>query len=298
MEWFQIFSSDLGSPDFVLSKESVRGTWISLLAYCCAQENGGRIAGAREWPAAAWPQLCRVQAKSVAADSLLWQWDGSDLVVKYYPAKSAERCVANRENGRKGGLRSGEARRNHRFDSASTEPEATAKQNGTSASTEERREEKRREEENREEGFASTASASSDQLPDHLTLASEAPPEVPYPTRAQKGPKSPAECPEPLRSRMLSIGALVHRRASTPWKAEELAELRNQRLDAIADEEFSEDLQALAAYYGLPLEAGEDFRRRELLTLLRHWPDDVAKARLRAKEWRAKHDPDGLGAAS
>lgn len=291
MEWFQIFSSDLGSPDFVLSKESVRGTWISLLAYCCAQENGGRIVGAREWPAAAWPQLCRVQAKSVAADSLLWQWDGADLVVRYYPAKSAERCAANRENGRKGGLRSGEARRNHRFDSASTDSEANAKRNENSASTEERREEKRREEENREEGVASSAPASSDSL----SLSSE-----PSSKPDRKSPKNPTpdECPEPLRSRMLRIGDLLHRRASTPWKAEELTELRSQRLDAISDEEFEADLEALEGYYGLALTAEEDFRRRELIRLLRHWPDDVRNAIKRAQEWRAKHDPDGLGAAS
>lgn len=296
MEWFQIFTADLGSPDFVLSKESARGTWISLLAYCCAQENGGRIVGAKHWPKEAWPQLCRVQAKNVAADSLLWQWDGDDLVVKYYPAKSAEKCAANRENGRLGGMRSGEARRKHRFDFASSEGEANGKQTGTSASTEKRREEKRIEEDRREEGGASAASASEEPLPAYLLALS--PESAAESKRSQKGPKTPEECPEPMRSRMLAIGGLVHRRASTPWKADELAELRNQRLDAIADEEFAADLEALGAYYGLPLEAGEDYRRRELVTLLRNWPDDVAKARMRAKEWRAKHDPDGLGVAS
>lgn len=120
------------------------------------------------------------------------------------------------------------------------------------------------------------------------------------PSRDRKSPKNPTpdECPEPLRSRLLRIGALLHRRASTPWKAEELAELRSQRLDAISEEEFAADLTALEGYYGLPLTGDDDFRRRELIRLLRHWPDDVRNATKRAKEWKYKHDPDGLGAAS
>jgi len=292
MEWFQIFTTDLGSPDFVLSKESSRGTWISLLAYCCSQENGGRIVGARSWPKEAWPQLCRVQAKSVATDSLLWQWDGDDLLVKYYPAKSAEKCAANRENGRRGGLRSGEARRKHRFDSASTNDEATGSVRFDSASTEERREEKRREEESKEEGSASASASTEGTLPG---ISAEP---ASKPDRSRKGPKTPEELGEPMASRLLRVGALLRRRASTPWKVEELEAFRAMRLDVCTDEEFDADLLALEGYYSLPLPAERDYRRRELLTLLRNWPDDVSKARNRATEERQRTDPDGLGAAS
>ena len=292
MEWINLHSSVLGAPEFLLSTETERGTWLCLLGYCCTQENGGKIVGAKGWPAAAWPQICRVASKSVTRASALWAWDGEDLVLRYYPIEKETEVQAKREAARSGGLRSGEARRKQGFNSASTGGEAKTKHSFNSASTEGKgREGKGKEGE--EEGAAS-ASASLFSLAEHTDDSADSSPSK----RAQKGPKTPEECPEPMRFRMLAIGDLVHRRASTPWKADELAELRNQRLDALADEEFAADLAALGAYYGLPLEAGEDYRRRELITLLRNWPDDVAKARMRAKEWRAKHDPDGLGDAS
>lgn len=295
MEWINLHSSVLGAPAFLLSTESERGTWLCLLGYCCTQENGGRILGAKSWPAAAWPQICRVAAKSVARASGLWSWVGEDLVVHFYPAAKETEVQAKREAARSGGLRSGEARRKHGSASASTEDEANTKHSFDSASTEGKGREGKGKEGEEEEGAASASASSAPASSAPLSLSSE-----PASQPDRKSPKNPTpdECPEPLRSRMLRIGDLLHRRASTPWKAEELAELRSQRLDAISDEEFAADLEALEGYYGLALTAEEDFRRRELIRLLRHWPDDVRNALKRAQEWRAKHDPDGLGAAS
>lgn len=291
MEWINLHSSVLGAPEFLLSTESERGTWLCLLGYCCTQENGGRIDGAKNWPAAAWPQICRVAAKSVARASALWSWDGEDLVVRHYPTEKESEVRAKRDAARSGGLRSGEARRKHSFNNASTNDEAKSKHSFNSASTEGKgREGKGMEGE--EEGSASASASTEGSLPG-IPAEPTAKPE-----RARKGPKTPEELGEPMASRLLRVGALLRRRASTPWKVEELEAFRAMRLDVCADDEFDADLLALEGYYSLPLPAERNYRRRELLTLLHNWPDDVSKARNRAVEERQRTDPDGLGAAS
>jgi hypothetical protein len=107
--------------------------------------------------------------------------------------------------------------------------------------------------------------------------------------KPKAGATLPAEQPEPVRSRMLAIGALKHRETSTAWGANELEAFRAQRLDSLSEEDFTAQLAPLAGYYAAVIPREKDFRRRELLTLLNHWAGEIDKA----KEW-LRDNNDGL----
>jgi len=102
--------------------------------------------------------------------------------------------------------------------------------------------------------------------------------------------------PEPIRTRLLAVNALKNRNTSTRWSAKEFAAFREAGLDQMADHEFAEEIAPLAIYYAAPAavlqehwrcDPGNDFRRRDLLTLLNNWPGEVDRARA-AAHWLAK----------
>ena len=111
MRWLNIEIANLRSPAFVGAEPVERATWLSLLAYCADQENGGRIAECRSWKDRQWQQTCGITQAEAEAESGLWKWHGDQLVVEFYPfAKQAE-VQAKRSSGSMGGKASGEARR-------------------------------------------------------------------------------------------------------------------------------------------------------------------------------------------
>jgi len=57
MRWLNIEIANLRSPAFVGAEPVERATWLSLLAYCSDQENGGVIKGCREWKDRQWQKV-------------------------------------------------------------------------------------------------------------------------------------------------------------------------------------------------------------------------------------------------
>lgn len=107
MEWLNLHTSVLDSPE-VLGEEPInRATWLFLLRYCIGQENKGRICGAVSWGDRKWQQLVRVTLAEVKADSSLWAWRGDDLEVKLYPhdkeREVKQKRISARRNGNRGG---------------------------------------------------------------------------------------------------------------------------------------------------------------------------------------------------
>jgi hypothetical protein len=106
MEWLNIHTSTLDSPEFVGAEPGERATWLCLLRYCIGQENGGVIRGCAGWNARKWLQLARVTDEETRARSELFAFEGEDLAVRFYPAESEEsvrrRRAASRENGKLG----------------------------------------------------------------------------------------------------------------------------------------------------------------------------------------------------
>jgi hypothetical protein len=83
MNWINISTLTIGSEEFVGSDPTERATWLCLLGYCCAQENGGIIKDCLQWKDRKWQQLVRVTAKEVSGPCSLWRWEGPDLIVEF-----------------------------------------------------------------------------------------------------------------------------------------------------------------------------------------------------------------------
>lgn len=103
MNWININTATLDSESFLGAEPSERATWLCLLRYCCGQENGGIIIGARSWKDRKWQQLVRVTIKEVLSSCDLWTWDGDNLTVSFYPTDKETEVQTNRANGAKGG---------------------------------------------------------------------------------------------------------------------------------------------------------------------------------------------------
>lgn len=107
MEFINIPTALFSSPEYIGAEPIQRATWISLLAWCCEQENGGIIEGCRSWGMRRWMQTCGVMDKEVMNGGELYHFDGDNLVVFGYPGGIQEllerKRVIARENGKLGG---------------------------------------------------------------------------------------------------------------------------------------------------------------------------------------------------
>jgi hypothetical protein len=103
MNWINIKTSDLRSPEFIGSDPTARGTWVAVLGYCYEQENGGRIKGCNAWKDRQWQQVCGVTREEIDGAKSLMNWEGDDLQVWGYPADLEDEIKRKREAGRKGG---------------------------------------------------------------------------------------------------------------------------------------------------------------------------------------------------
>lgn len=115
MNWLNIHTSTLRSPEVIGSSPVERATWLLVLAHCVEQENGGKIEGALAWKCRQWQQTCGVTLREIRASSRLLRFDGDDLICNFYPHSKEEEVKNKREAGRAGGVKSGEARSKHSF---------------------------------------------------------------------------------------------------------------------------------------------------------------------------------------
>ena len=77
---------------------------------------------------------------------------------------------------------------------------------------------------------------------------------------------------------MQRIGSWFNRKPTSLWTLAEGIALAEIRPD-------SEDIETLEAYYLAPLDRDQDFRRRDLLTLLNNWNGELDRARI----WKAEN---------
>ena len=103
MNWLNINTDTLRTTEFLGQEPRERGTWLCLIGWCCTQENGGIIEGAKLWKDRMWQQLCGVTKSEVETKSFLFGFEGNNLVVNYYPDDAETKVKTLRENGRKGG---------------------------------------------------------------------------------------------------------------------------------------------------------------------------------------------------
>jgi hypothetical protein len=94
----------------------------------------------------------------------------------------------------------------------------------------------------------------------------------------KSGSLNPAEQSEPIRSRMLAIGSLLRRMPSTRWSLEEFEAFKAAGLDTLSEQDFAAQAEPLRAYYGAAIPTERDFRRRDVLRVLRNWAGELDKA--------------------
>jgi len=248
MEWLNIHAPTLRAPEYIGSEPIARATWLNLMAYCCEQENGGRMVGAAQWKDRQWQQTCGVTKREVFNSDPLIVVDGDDIVVWRYPAEKEAEVQAKREGGARGGHRKAENRGKHVASSATSTPTSSASDIPVSASSSASTEGNGREEEGKG-----------------------------IPPNPQGGTGGGDSKNLPKTEEAQRLGAIFHRRSTTPWTDKEVRAFR--KLCPID----SEHLAAVEAYYAGNWPPGHDknILRHDLLTLLNNFTGEVD----RAKQW-------------
>jgi hypothetical protein len=104
MIYLNIKTITLRAPEYVGCDPTQRATWLNLLAYCCEQENGGKIDGCGEWKDRQWQQTLGITLAEVRQECALWSWDGDGLSVAFYPLDREQEVKAKRDAGKRGGM--------------------------------------------------------------------------------------------------------------------------------------------------------------------------------------------------
>lgn len=106
MNWINLRTELLRTPEFMSAKDGAIETWLRVLAYCCEQENGGSMTGSNSWSDKVWTCAAGVSKQQVIdAFPLIKETESGYVIVGYPQSKQAE-VEAKREAGRKGGSRS------------------------------------------------------------------------------------------------------------------------------------------------------------------------------------------------
>ena len=103
MNWINIHTETLRGEEFIGAEPLERATWLNLLGWCCAQENDGIIRDCKSWGNRKWQQLCGITKDEVDLSSDLYRFEGSNLVITFYPIEQQAAVKAKREAGKKGG---------------------------------------------------------------------------------------------------------------------------------------------------------------------------------------------------
>ncbi|MCF7864351.1 MAG: hypothetical protein K9L89_06155 [Kiritimatiellales bacterium] len=85
MNYLNLYVPILRSPEFCASSDKARSTWLSLMAFCVEQENGGCIKGAAVWNNRQWLQHCGVSKKVTQSAEHLIHFNAQDVWVHFYP---------------------------------------------------------------------------------------------------------------------------------------------------------------------------------------------------------------------
>ena len=108
MNWLNLQTSVIRSPEYVGCDPIQRATWLNLMIYCAEQENGGVIPDCKSWKDRRWQQTCGVTKSEADDDCDLWSFDGENLTLWGYPTEKEEEIQKMRESGARGGKKRAE----------------------------------------------------------------------------------------------------------------------------------------------------------------------------------------------
>lgn len=305
MNWINLNTATLDSEEFLGAEPEQRASWLCLLRFCAGQENGGRIEGAKSWTDRKWQQVVRVTQREISTDCELWSWEGEDLIVTFYPAEKEQEVRQKREAGSKGGR----PRKTQALVQAEAEAEAPPEAEGNhvvselettwfeSAKTERKENGKDKENEkgnppNPPEGVCRVGDSDElDELDRISSLPSPSSSSSPASQEPHVLPRQWRHIPRRERKNhrvhcnnrvMQRIGTWFGRKPEALWNLAEGIAL--SQLDPPRD-----DVDLLERYYLAPLDRQQDYRRRDLLTLLSHWHAELDRARI----WQAEKEGQG-----
>ena len=263
MEWINLHTSVLDSPEFIGADPVDRATWLCLMRYCAGQENGGVIGDAKAWSDRRWQQLARVTLREVKRTCPLWRWDADSLRVAFYNPDKEEEVRRLRSQA----SNAARARWNARtMPSGMPDGIPDPMPKSTDAGTAEG---KGREEKGKEGKIPPT--------PKGDASGSKS-------RKAKPASVHPSEHAEPIQSRMYAIGDLLRRLRSTRWSADDAEAFKAAGLGALSEADFAEQIDPLRRYYLAVIPREKDFRRRDVLRLLRNWAGEIDKARSWVRE--------------
>ncbi|QJE99101.1 hypothetical protein [Luteolibacter luteus] len=282
MNWINLNVTFLDSEEFISATPVQRATWLCLLRYCAGQENSGRIEGAKLWKDRMWLQVVRVRLREITVgECRLWEWQGDDLVVNFYPTEKEAEVRKKRTQGSLGGR--GRTLKKQAVAAGMGDESGNHMVSGTettcldSASRE-------REEEGKEKRKGKGMEMEDTPKPpkgDRVSIpADEADEEAPtLPRRWRLIPRSERKNHRVHRNNvvMQRIGTWFGRRPESLWNVAEGLALT--QLDPPRG-----DVDLLERYYLAPLDRTADYRRRDLLSLLSHWHAELDRARI----WEAE----------
>jgi hypothetical protein len=107
MNYINIHTSVIHSPQLKGADPVERATWFMLLGFCVEMENSGRISDCKSWKCRRWQQTVGVMLRELNACSDLWRWDGEDLVVEFYPLDQEQEVKQRRDRARHNGSKGG-----------------------------------------------------------------------------------------------------------------------------------------------------------------------------------------------
>ena len=246
MKWINIEVKTLRSAEYISADPEQRATWLTLLGYCCEQENGGIIENAENLSERFWTLLgiTRKEALNVCS---LWTIRNSTIYVWDYPHKKVLEVQQRRDAGRAGGLKRADNVKNKEVEekqetpapsSASSTFQGVLKHsfNGIGIGIGIGRE-KRNEKENKNEN---------------------------------KNKKEKDKKENEIKFR---IGRIFRRRENSQWSQAELKSL--QAIDNV-----EENLEIIEKFYALTeMKTQPLYRRTALGTLLNNWQSEADKAR-------------------
>jgi hypothetical protein len=108
VEYLKLQQKDTGDIHWIRASMHVRGVLVTMLLRCSAVENGGLIAGCRDWSDGDWQFGYGVPLQDVQAlvEARLAQWVNDDLILSLYDRVGQERLQLQRSmgpHGAKGG---------------------------------------------------------------------------------------------------------------------------------------------------------------------------------------------------
>lgn len=252
MNWLNLEIRTLRSPEYLGSSPAERATWLNVLAFCCEQENGGRITAARAWKDRQWQQVCGVTMREVDRASKLLSWDGDDLVISFYPLDKQEEVAAKRQRARVNGARGGRP--------AKGIQEPTSELISVSENNQ-------------------CPKAEGKGIGKEVERNRNVPADLPLPLNPQTSPSAPlgeANDVRPKSEEAKAVAALFGRRIETPWSEKEIKAFKGVvRRGVITVEAISK----ISAYYAAERKkGGSGNHRRDLKTFLNNFDGELDRA--------------------